>query len=105
MKILLTVTSLTALCSSFVLISWPEFDSELQQFKDLLGLENDQETNSKPRPQSRPRPSGKKEKKEDLQVESSTASSQRSGRIMREGSSYCSQTISNLISDLCSAEF
>ena len=100
MKILLTVTSLTALCSCFVLISWPEFDSELEQFKELLGLENDQETNSKPRPQSRPRPSGKKEKKEDLQVESSTTAVRD-----QDGSSYCSQTISNLISDLCSAEF
>ena len=73
MKLLLTVTSLVVLSSSFVLITWPEFHSELQQVKDLLGLEGDQETTSKPRHRSRPRPSQgeEEEKKDDLQVEPS----------------------------------
>ena len=72
MKLLLTAASLVLLSSSFVLISWPGFDSELQQLKELLGLEVDQETPSKPRHRARPN-QGTEEKKDDLQVELSTA--------------------------------
>ena len=76
-QILLSVASLVSLSSSFVLISWPEFDSELQQVKELVGLDGDQETTSKPRQENRARPSQEKEKefKDDLQVETSTTES------------------------------
>ena len=58
MKLLLTAAPLAVLCSSFVLITWPGFEAELQQVKELLGLEGEQEP---PRhQQSRPTPSGRK---------------------------------------------